>query len=101
MNLFGFDLVSLFKAPVVTTEPEIPDPQEDMPIEYYEIDTSVDSNVNLDISSQPVSPIPPIDNMHQRMYELSVSTPTTIELDPVILDIGGSENFLGGSENLG
>ena len=40
MKILGFDLASLFKAPKVTGEPEIPEPQEPMPVEYNEIDTS-------------------------------------------------------------
>ena len=31
MKFLGFDLMSLFKAPVVTEEPEIPHPQTPMP----------------------------------------------------------------------
>ena len=40
MKVFGFDLAQLFKAPKVTEEPEIPDPQTPMPVEYNEVDTS-------------------------------------------------------------
>ena len=98
MKILGFDLASLFKAPKVTVEPEIPDPQEPMPVEYNEIDTSVSCSVNLDEPSYPPSPVPKVDNMHQKMYDLSVQTPTTTELDP-LPPLGGSENFLGGSEN--
>ena len=37
------------------------------------------------------------DNIHQLMYEIATqSSATTLQLDP----IGGSENFLGGSENV-
>ena len=37
------------------------------------------------------------DNIHQLMYEIATkNSTTTLQLDP----IGGSENFLGGSENV-
>jgi hypothetical protein len=37
------------------------------------------------------------DNIHQLMYEIATkNSATTLQLDP----IGGSENFLGGSENV-
>ena len=99
MKILGFDLASLFKAPKVTGEPEIPEPQEPMPVEYNEIDTSTACTVKVDEPLvEPPSPVPHIDNMHQRMYELSVSTPTTTELDP-LPPVGGSEIFQGGSEN--
>ena len=39
MKILGFDLLSLFRAPVVTEEPVIPEPQEPMPGEYMETDT--------------------------------------------------------------
>ena len=43
-----------------------------------------------DKSSEP-------ENIHQLMYEIATkSSATTLQLDP----IGGSENFLGGSENV-
>ena len=101
MVIFGFDLATLFKAPKVTMEPEIPDPQNPMPVEYNEIDTNAACTVKVDepLVEPLVEPpaVPPVDNMHQKMYDMSVKTPTTTELDPV----GGSENFQGGSENLG
>ena len=49
---------------------------------------------------QPPPVIPEVPNMHQKMYEMSTTTPTTTELNP-LPPVGGSENFLGGSENLG
>jgi len=37
------------------------------------------------------------ENIHEVMYEMATkNAPTTIQLDPV----GGSENFMGGSENI-
>jgi hypothetical protein len=81
MKFLGFDLASLFTAPVVTEEPEIPEPQTPMPVEYNEIDTSSTVTVG---NAPPV--IPEVDNMHQRMYDLAVKTPTTVT-------IGGSENL--------
>ena len=48
MVIFGFDLASLFKAPKVTVEPEIPEPQEPMPVEYNEIDTNAACTVKVD-----------------------------------------------------
>ena len=95
MKFLGFDLASLFKAPKVTVEPEIPDPQEPMPVEYNEIDTNAACTVRVDEPLVEPPAVPPIDNMHQKMYDMSVKTPITTELDP----LGGSENFLGGSEN--
>lgn len=99
MKLFGFDLASLFKAPVVTEEPEIPDPQTPMPVEYNEVDTSCTVKPE-EPMVQPPPVIPEVPNMHQKMYEMSTTTPTTTELNP-LPPVGGSENFLGGSENLG
>ena len=97
MKILGFDLLSLFKAPVVTEEPVIPEPQEPMPVEYNEVDTS--STVT--VGNAPPT-IPEIPDMHQKMYEISTSTPTTVGLDPMPDPWqGGSENFQGGSENLG
>ncbi len=102
MVIFGFDLASLFKAPKVTVEPEIPDPQEPMPVEYNEIDTNAACTVKVDEPLvEPPSPVPTVDNMHQKMYELSIASPISTDLDPIITDVGGSENFQGGSENLG
>ena len=101
MVIFGFDLATLFKAPKVTMEPEIPEPQEPMPGEYLEVDTNAQCSVNLDEPSYSPSPVPAVDNMHQKMYELSIASPISTDLDPIITDVGGSENFQGGSENLG
>ena len=89
MKILGFDLASLFKAPVVTEEPEIPDPQTPMPVEYNEVDTSSTVVVGNSLPSTPPPVIPEVPNMHQKMYELSTGTSTTLELDP----IGGSENL--------
>ncbi len=100
MKILGFDLASLFKAPVVTEEPEIPDPQEPMPVEYNEVDTSCTVVVGNAPPTPPPPVVPEVDNMHQKMYEISTSTPTTLGLDPQP-PLGGSENFQGGSENLG
>ena len=100
MKVFGFDLAQLFKAPKVTEEPEIPDPQTPMPVEYNEVDTSCTVKPE-EPMVQPPPVVPEIPNMHQKMYELSIASPITTDLDPIITDVGGSENFQGGSENLG
>ena len=99
MVIFGFDLASLFKAPKVTMEPEIPEPQEPMPVEYNEIDTNAACTVKVDEPLVEPPTVPPVDNMHQRMYDISRGS-TTTELDP-LPPLGGSEIFQGGSENLG
>ncbi len=102
MKVFGFDLAELFKAPKVTGEPEIPDPQTPMPVEYNEVDTSCTVVVGNAPVTTPPPVVPEVDNMHQRMYEISTSTPTTLGLNPPPDPwLGGSENFQGGSENLG
>tara|TARA_B100001059_G_scaffold221008_1_gene243542 strand:- start:758 stop:1177 length:420 start_codon:yes stop_codon:yes gene_type:complete len=45
--------------------------------------------------SWKINPEP--ENIHEVMYEMATkNAPTTIQLDPV----GGSENFMGGSENI-
>ena len=88
MNLFNFDLASLFKAPVVTIDESVVDEvvseyeveHQEMPGEYMEVETSFHI-VTPDVEQEK--------SIHEKMYELSTSTPTTIELNP----IGGSENL--------
>ena len=98
MKILGFDLASLFKAPVVTQEPVIPDPQEPMPVEYNEIDATLP-----DLWDDTTGPQEPeeCESMHQMMYDASAPAACTVKRDggddPWI---GGSENFQGGSEEI-
>ena len=101
MKILGFDLLSLFKAPVVTEEPVIPEPQEPMPGEYMETDT--DSCVVTDLWDENTGPQEPqeCESMHQMMYEKSAPKECTLTRDtPDDPWLGGSENFQGGSEEI-
>ena len=107
MKILGFDLASLFKAPVVTEEPVIPEPQEPMPVEYNEVDATLP-----DLWDDNTGPQEPEDctgeNIHKMMYEKSCPAACTIKRDSpqVNEDVwqqvweGGSENFQGGSEEI-
>jgi len=89
MNIFNFDLASLFKAPVVTEETEINldtqgwDRYVEMPGEYMEVDTNF-TIVLPDVKEE--------ESIHQKMYEIATEGSTTLSLDP-LPTIGGSENF--------
>ena len=104
MKILGFDLASLFRAPVVTEEPVIPDPQEPMPGEYMETET--DSCVITELWDENIGPQEPpeCESMHQMMYDKSAPEKCTLTRDQVSEDVwqqvweGGSENFQGGSE---
>ena len=80
MKILGFDLASLFKAPKVTEEPVIPEPQEPDECE----------------------------SMHQMMYDRSAPEKCTVtrdydqvtERDWQDFWMGGSENYQGGSEEI-
>ena len=108
MKIFGFDFTSLFKAPVVTEEPVIPEPQEEMPGEYMEVDT--DSCVVTDLWDENTGPQEPqeCESMHQMMYDKSAPASCTVKRDsPQVNEEvwqqvweGGSENFQGGSEEI-
>ena len=106
MKFLGFDLASLFRAPVVTEEPVIPDPQEPMPGEYMETDT--DTCVVTDLWDENTGPQEPqeCESMHQMMYEKSAPESCTVTRDQVSEEVwqqvweGGSENFQGGSEEI-
>ena len=105
MKILGFDLRSLFKAPVVTEEPVIPEPQEPMPGEYMETDT--DSCVITELWDENTGPQEPqeCESMHQMMYDKSAPPACTIKRDAFYHElpednIGGSENFQGGSEEI-
>ena len=105
MKILGFDLRSLFKAPVVTEEPVIPEPQEPMPGEYIETDT--DSCVITELWDENTGPQEPqeCESMHQMMYDKSAPPACTIKRDAFYHElpednIGGSENFQGGSEEI-
>ena len=89
MKILGFDLASLFKAPKVTEEPVIPEPQEPMPGEYMETDT--DSCVMTDLWDDTTGPQEPqeCESMHQMMYEKSAPEKCTVTRD-----------FQGGSEEI-
>ena len=104
MKILGFDLASLFRAPVVTEEPVIPEPQEPMPVEYNEVDVTLP-----DLWDDNIGPQEPVDctgeNIHQMMYEASCPPACTIKRDASYHElpednIGGSENFQGGSEEI-
>ena len=67
------------------SEPVITSKQQD----YMERETEIKKQEAV-FASEP-------ENIHQLMYEIATeSSATTLQLDP----IGGSENFLGGSENV-
>ena len=105
MKILGFDLASLFKAPKVTEEPVIPEPQEPMPVEYNEIDATLP-----DLWDDNTGPQEPeeCENMHQMMYDRSAPEKCTVtrdydqvtEQDWVDFWMGGSENYQGGSEEI-
>jgi hypothetical protein len=89
MNIFNFDLASLFKAPVVTIEEDIelaPLDYEykEMPGEYKEVDTTF-TIVLPDVEQEK--------SIHEKMYAIATEGSTTLSLDPL--------PFIGGSENLG
>ena len=108
MKILGFDLASLFKAPVVTEEPVIPEPQTPMPVEYNEVDTDAPS-ANIDLWDDNLGPQEPEDctgeNIHKMMYEKSCPPACTVKRDEVEDPwMGGSENYqghiTGGSEQI-
>ena len=105
MKFLGFDLASLFKAPKVTEEPVIPEPQTPMPVEYNEVDTDAPS-ANVDLWDDNLGPQEPEDctgeNIHQMMYEKSSPPACTVKRDAydIACTPGGSENFQGGSEEI-
>ena len=101
MKFLGFDLAALFKAPVVTEEPEIPDPQTPMPVEYNEVDATLP-----DLWDDNTGPQEPDecdgDTIHEMMYKASAPPACTIKRDAYdeACTPGGSENFQGGSEEI-
>ena len=99
MKIFGFDLASLFKAPVVTEEPVIPEPQEPMPVEYNEVDATLP-----DLWDDNTGPQEPeeCEDIHQQMYDMSCAASCTVERDEIEnpWTLGASENFQGGSEEI-
>ena len=104
MKILGFDLRSLFKAPKVTEEPVIPEPQEPMPGEYMETDTNCVITELWDENTGPQEP-QECESMHQMMYDKSAPPACTIKRDAFYHElpednIGGSENFQGGSEEI-
>ena len=107
MKILGFDLRSLFRAPVVTEEPVIPDPQTPMPVEYNETDTNCVVTDLWDENTGPQEP-QPCESMHQMMYEKSAPEKCTVERDYDQVTeqdwqdfwMGGSENYQGGSEQI-
>ena len=109
MKILGFDLASLFKAPKVVEEAPIIEDKVEMPVEYNETDTSACIVTDLwDDTTGPQEP-QPCESMHQMMYEKSAPEKCTVERDYDQVTEkdwqefweGGSENFQGGSENLG
>ena len=101
MKILGFDLASLFKAPVVTEEPVIPEPQTPMPVEYNEVDATLP-----DLWDDNTGPQEPEecdgDTIHEMMYKASAPPACTIKRDAYddACTPGGSENFQGGSEEI-
>ena len=100
MKILGFDLASLFRAPVVTEEPVIPDPQTPMPVEYNEVDATLP-----DLWDDNTGPQEPEecdgDTIHEMMYKASAPPACTIKRDAYDeACMGGSENFQGGSEEI-
>ena len=100
MKILGFDLASLFKAPVVTEEPVIPEPQEPMPVEYNEVDATLPPL--WDDTTGPQEPEEcDGDTIHEMMYKASAPPACTIKRDAYDeACMGGSENFQGGSEEI-
>ena len=100
MKFLGFDLAALFKAPVVTEVPVIPEPQEPMPVEYNETDTNC---VMTDLWDDTTGPQEPQEcEIHQQMYEASCPPACTVKRDEIEnpWTLGASENFQGGSEEI-
>ena len=101
MKFLGFDLASLFRAPVVTEEPVIPEPQEPMPVEYNEVDATLP-----DLWDDNTGPQEPEDcdgdTIHEMMYKASAPPACTVKRDAYdqACTPGGSENFQGGSEEI-
>ena len=92
MKIFGFDLASLFKAPVVTEEPVIPEPQTPMPVEYNEVDATLP-----DLWDDNTGPQEPeeCENIHQQMYDMSCPPSCTVKRDDIEnpWTLGGSEEI--------
>ena len=92
MKIFGFDLASLFKAPVVTEEPVIPEPQEPMPVEYNEVDATLP-----DLWDDNTGPQEPeeCEDIHQQMYDMSCPPACTVKRDDIEnpWTLGGSEEI--------
>ena len=101
MKILGFDLLSLFRAPVVTEEPVIPEPQEPMPVEYNEVDATLP-----DLWDDNTGPQEPEEcegeTIHEMMYNASAPPACTVKRDAYdqACTPGGSENFQGGSEEI-
>ena len=101
MKILGFDLLSLFKAPKVTEEPVIPEPQTPMPVEYNEVDATLP-----DLWDDNTGPQEPEecdgDTIHEMMYKASAPPACTVKRDAydIACTPGGSENFQGGSEQI-
>ena len=66
------------------------------PPEMMEIDTNISFVVPEMVEDVELT-------LHEKLYEISVDSPNTLVLDDIdmLSPLGGSENFLGGSENLG
>ena len=92
MKFLGFDLAALFKAPVVTEEPVIPEPQEPMPVEYNEIDATLP-----DLWDDNTGPQEPeeCEDIHQQMYDMSCPPACTVKRDDIEnpWTLGGSEEI--------
>ena len=91
MKFLGFDLAALFKAPVVTEEPVIPEPQEPMPVEYNEIDATLPDLWDDNTGPQE----PDCDDIHQQMYDMSCPPACTVKRDEIEnpWTLGGSEEI--------
>ena len=96
MKILGFDLAKLFRAPVVTEEPEIPDPQTPMPVEYNEIDAKLP-----DLWDDNTGPQEPeeCESMHQMMYDKSAPAACTVKRDEITGEVW-QQVWEGGSEEI-
>ncbi len=88
MNIFNFDLASLFKAPVVTIDEDI----ELVPVEY-EYKEMHGEYKEVDTDFHIVTPdVKKEESIHEKMYAKATEGVSTLTLNP-LPNIGGSENL--------